>query len=103
MGEPSATSAALVDSATAASTPERIDTGNWRLLLEVTRSLLALARACTVKTAADVLRAMTETLALASVAMAPSEHVAVSPDTEQLPSELVADSMVNAGLLGKVM
>ena len=35
MGAPSGTSAALVESAIAASTPERIDTCNWRLLLEV--------------------------------------------------------------------
>ena len=43
MGAPSGTSAALVESAIAASTPERIDTCNWRMLLEVMRSLVAVS------------------------------------------------------------
>jgi hypothetical protein len=44
IGEPRATSAALVDMTTAASTPERIDTGTVRVLLEFRRSLVALTR-----------------------------------------------------------
>src|SRR6478609_8624590 len=101
MGAPNATSAALVDSDSAASTPERIETGSARLLLEFTRSFVALTRPVATNVVAEVLRAITVTVALASIAMVPNEHVAVSPDTEQLPSELVAESMLYAELLGR--
>src|SRR5690349_22107699 len=101
MGAPIATSAALVDSASAASTPDRIETGSVRLLLEFTRSFEALTRPVATNVAAVLLRAITVTSALESTAMVPNEHVTVSPDTEQLPSELVAESMLYAGLLGR--
>src|SRR3982750_2396894 len=103
MGAPNSTSATLVDTATAASTPERTATDNVLLLLEFTRSFDALTRPVATNVAAVLLRALSVTLALASTARGPNEHVAVRPDTEQLPSELVAESMLYAALLGSVI
>ena len=77
MGAPSATSLALVDRTSDASIPDRMVTAICRLLFEVTRSLSAVTRACTVKFAAPLLRAITLTCAVASTGIEPSSQVAV--------------------------
>src|SRR6187399_396131 len=100
MGLPSATSLALVDRTSDASIPERMLTASCRLLFEVTRSLSAVTRACTEKLAAPLLRATTLTSALVSTGIDPNAEVAVSPDTEQLPTELATESMVKAAFSG---
>jgi hypothetical protein len=85
-----------------ASMPERSDTEIWRLLLEVRRSLLAETLACAAKLAALVPRATRLTCAEEFTAMLPSKQVAVRPDTEQLPCELMPDSKAAEEFAGSV-
>ncbi len=101
-GEPSGTSVAFTETATRASMPERSATDIWRLLLDVSRSLPAETRASAAKFAALVPRATRLTCAAEFTAMLPNEQVAVRPDTEQLPCELVPDSKAAEEFAGNV-